>query len=103
MKFILPLLLLLPLSVFSQDDERCSSYQMKSVLKHATVMCQEHLNEFASRSNASCKVLKIAANACWAECLDEEKEKLAKVRVALNSDCGRDQVYYHRTVIKYYR
>lgn len=103
MKFILPLLATVSFGAFAQDFERCSYSQNRGVLKLATSMCNEHLNEFAGRSNASCRVLKYEPNVCWAECVDENREKLAKVRVDMSSDCGREQVYYHRTVIKYYR
>lgn len=95
--------MLISLPAIAVDEERCFFSQNQTVLKLATGMCNDHLNEFAERSNASCKVLKYDKNVCWAECEDENNEKLAKVRVDMSSDCEREQVYYNRTVIKYYR
>jgi hypothetical protein len=103
MKFILSLLVLVSAHAFAQDSERCLYHQVESTLKQSKNICNEHVNEFAARSTATCKVLRYDVNVCWSECLDENRTKLAKVRVDMSSDCEREQVYYHRTVIKYYR
>jgi hypothetical protein len=103
MKFIIALTVLTSFNLFAQDYERCNYTQIKNTQKNSTAMCNEHLREFSSRSNATCKSLKYDLNVCWAECVDETRAKLARVRVDMSSDCERELVYYHRTVIKYYR
>jgi hypothetical protein len=103
MKFILLILALSSYSAFAQDFERCFFSQIDNTANLSKKICNQHVNEFSVRSNATCKVVRYDMNSCWSECVDEEKKKLAKVRIDMTSDCEREQVDYGRTIIKYYR
>lgn len=102
MKFIFTLLLVSS-AAFAQPVDRCTKKQILNTGKISKRICNDHINEFASRSSASCIVSKIEKNICRAVCKDAEKKLLANLRVDMTSDCGRQIVHYHKMGIHYYR
>lgn len=103
MNFVIPAFFLFSSLALARSPEVCPGPHKNKVFKLSKRLCEDHLSEFARRSNASCKIKEHDLSACRGECLDETLEKFAEVRVKLSTDCGREQVFYNRTNIKYYR
>lgn len=104
MKLLVASLILVSVSAFAHETERCWGGPYWTLMEKSQAICNGKAGEFEQQNGLSCKLKwHNDPNVCWNDCTDASGSLKARQRVDMTSDCDWGTVEFRRTKVTWYR